>query len=517
MTPQQKNKILRDWNMTEADYPAKPLHVLFEEQASRSPNAAALIHNMEITTYRDLNRRANQVARHLQRLGVGMEMCVGIHIKRSVDFIIAALAVLKVGAAFVPLDPAYPLERRRFMVESAGTKLVIESGRDDATMLQNASVESFAVWDPRVSLEESLDLDTRVSVDAAAYVVFTSGSTGTPNGVVGLHRGAVNRCAWMWRRYPYGTDEISALKTSPNFVDSIWEMFGPLLQGIPSAIIDGQTLEDIESLIGTLASSGATRIVLVPSLLSVLLEMENLGQRLPKLRYWTSSGEALSASLVERFYRLLPGRVLLNLYGSSEASGDSTALEISPSLDVTTASIGRPIDNTRVYILDSNLEPVGIGTAGDVYIAGDGLAQGYISQPRLTAERFLPDPNGLGGARMYRTGDRGRYLADGIIEYLGRSDSQVKLRGMRVDLGEIEALLRKHPAITEAAVRLATAPTGERIVAYIVGQDGSAGHLRAFLSESLPDYMVPSAFVTLDALPLTPNGKIDRRALPDPS
>jgi thioesterase domain-containing protein/acyl carrier protein len=326
----------------------------------------------------------------------------------------------------------------------------------------------------------------------------------------------------MWESYPFEAGEICCQKTTLSFVDSVWEIFGPLLQGIPTIIIPDETLKDPRQLVEILAAYRVTRIVLVPSLLRVLLDTyDDLQRRLPHLRIWVTSGEALSPTLLQRFQESIPQGILLNLYGSSEVSADSTWYDTSKDKSLPLVPIGRPIANTQVYILDAHLQPVPIGVSGELHIGGAGLARGYLNRPDLTSEKFIRNPfSNEPGERLYRTGDLARYRPDGNIEFLGRKDHQVKIRGFRIELGEIEATLSQHPGVRQnVIIAREDTPNEKRLVAYVVpneGQSLTVGDLRIFLRSKLPDYMVPSLFVMLETLPLTPNGKVNRRALPVP-
>ena len=301
--------------------------------------------------------------------------------------------------------------------------------------------------------------------DSPAYVIYTSGSTGTPKGVVGVHRGAVNRFSWMWKTFPFSPDEKSCQKTSLSFVDSIWEIFGALLQGIPTVLVPNPAAKEPASLVDYLARHGVTRLVLVPSLLREILQSADLSERLARLRYCFCSGEPLGADLAARFRRALPDCKLINLYGSSEVAADVTYCEIDEDNSCASVPIGRPIDNTQIYLLDSELQPVPVGVRGEICVGGDSLARGYLKRDELTAEKFIANPFAQNGqSRLFRTGDMARYRADGNIEFLGRADDQVKIRGCRVELGEIESALNQHPGIGESAVVVdelsAAAPNG---------------------------------------------------------
>ncbi len=566
-----------EWNATTIDYPGEQaIHRLFERQVERTPDAIALVYEGQQLTFRDLNRRANQLARHLRRLGVGPETLVGVGLERSPAMVVGLLGILKAGGAYVPLDPAYPAERLAFMLADARPAVLLTR---EPLLARFPSYEQIVCLDTGWSaIAQESDEDTGeagdIGGDNLLYALYTSGSTGQPKGVTGTHRAAINRFCWMWTTYPFEPGEVCCQKTSLSFVDSVWEIFGPLLQGIPSVIVPEALVRDPQQLIQTLAAHGVTRIVLVPSLLRALLEaVPNVRERLPGLKYWVCSGEALPVELALRFRERMPQSILLNLYGSSEVAADVTCYDVreyQPSL--ASVPIGRPIANTRIYVLNEQMQPVPVGVSGELYVGGDGLARGYLHRPALTATRFVPDPfSGKAGARLYKTGDRVRYLPDGNIEYLGRLDHLVKLRGMRVELGEIESALLRHPAVRQVVVmaredtpgapprpRARGGPTipdsspgeanarsivgpslargldtpgapsrppargglGEtRLVAYIVPreeQPATPDDLRSHALQYLPDYMIPSAFVMLAALPLTPNGKVDRQALPVP-
>jgi amino acid adenylation domain-containing protein len=424
---------------------------------------------------------------------------------------------------YVPFDPIYPQERLAFMLEDTRVTVLLTQERLVARFpIHTAQVVCLDSGWEAVGQESAENPISRVTADNLAYVIYTSGSTGKPKGVAVEHKQLLNRFAWMWRVYPFAAEEVCCLKTSVNFVDSLWELFGGLLQGGQTVIIHDRTLKDPQALVQTLAAHHVTRIMLVPSLLRLLLNThDDLQGQLPRLKVWCTGGEALSVELCQRFLESMPHSILLNIYGLSEA------------FDVTyydtrrwrgermIIPIGRPIANMQLYLLDHHLEPVPIGIPGELYIGGIGLARGYLNRPELTAEKFIPHPfSNESGARLYKTGDLARYLPDGNIEYLGRIDQQVKLRGFRIEPGEIEAVLGQHPTVRQVVVLAwEDAPGDTRLVAYVVLRQESlptSRALRSFLQQKLPDYMVPPAFVILDALPLTPSGKVDRRALPAP-
>jgi acyl-coenzyme A synthetase/AMP-(fatty) acid ligase/acyl carrier protein len=324
----------------------------------------------------------------------------------------------------------------------------------------------------------------------------------------------------MWKAWPFGPREICCQKTALSFVDSVWEIFGPLLHGIPNVIISNEDLEDADRLVRALAAHRVTRIVVVPSLLRHLLDsVPDIGKQVPELKLWVTSGELLMPSLARRFEELLPGATLLNLYGSSEVAADVTWHLVRDGSLLERIPIGRPIANTKVYVLDRELRPVPIGVLGEIYVGGDALASGYLNNPTLTAQKFIPAPfAGDAETRLFKTGDLGRFLPDGSVEFLGRVDNQVKVRGVRIELGELESVLRTHPAVAAAVVKVWGDGGDERLIGYVVPNDGALNpnELRSFAGAKLPASMVPAAFIVLDALPLMPNGKVDRNALPPP-
>jgi amino acid adenylation domain-containing protein/non-ribosomal peptide synthase protein (TIGR01720 family) len=521
MDADERRRVLVEWNATAQEHTRdRGIHELFEEQAARTPEAVALIAGDDRLAYRELNQRANRLARALRGMGVGPEARVGICLERSLDLAVALLGVLKAGGAYVPLDPSHPRERLAFMVEDAALSVVLTRESLLSTLPEcGAPVVCVDRDRDGIAREGGDNLGIPVAPEQAAYVIYTSGSTGRPKGVVGLHMGAINRFEWMWRSHPFEGGEVCCQKTTLSFVDSVWEVFGPLLRGVPAVLIPDDVAKDPVRLVRALGEAGVTRIVLVPSLLRALLEgVADLPRKLPRLRQWVTSGEALTVELARRFRDEMPRASMINLYGSSEVAADATHCELD---EVgTCVPIGRPISNMRAYVLDGSLQPSPVGTEGELYLGGWGLARGYLNRPDLTAERFVPDPLGdEAGGRLYRTGDRARWRGEGQLEFLGRVDQQVKVRGHRIELGEVEAALAEHPDVAQAVVAAREDASGEkRLVAYVVGrgQPISASELRRFLAGKLPESMVPAAFVALEALPLTPSGKVDRRALPDP-
>jgi amino acid adenylation domain-containing protein len=525
LTADERRQMLTEWNNTAADYPRdKYIHEVFEAQVAQTPNAVAFVYEGAQLTYQELNRRANQVAHHLRGLGVGPEVLVGLCMERSLEMVVGLLGVLKAGGAYVPLDPNYPQERLAFMLEDARVPVLLTQ-EHLAARLSDYRKQVICLDSKWCILAQQSDWNpvSGVTSDNLAYVLFTSGSTGRPKGVLGTHQAVMNALAWMWQAQPLTGQEVCCQKTSISFGDSIQELFGALLQGVQTILIPHRALQDPSLLVQTLAANRVTRIILVPSLLRMLLDTYNdLEDRLTSLKLWIAGGEALSSDLCRCFMEHMPQSRLINLYGPSEASDDTTWYETgvlhhpAPSVP-----IGRPIANTQIYLLDRYLQPVPIGVPGELHVGGLGLTRGYLNRPELTAERFIPNPfSSEPGARFYKTGDLARYLPDGTIEYLGRLDYQVKIRGFRMELGEIEAVLEQHPAICQAVVLAREeVPSDVRLVAYVVlirDSTPAMSELRNFLKEKLPEYMVPSAFVVLEALPLTPSGKVDRKALPPP-
>ena len=401
---------------------------------------------------------------------------VGLCMPRRLDTAIALLAILKAGAAYVPLDPAYPPERLNFLMQDCSIQFLLSDSTAAMPPSPGLTVPGLTVLPVRQTLESLAEspadnLGLEVSPESAAYVIYTSGSTGQPKGVVGPHRGALNRFAWMWKSYPFAGEEVCCAKTSLSFVDSVWEIWGGLLQGVRTVLVEDQVAQDPERFVALLSGERVTRLVLVPSLLRVLLESyQDLAKRLPRLHYWVSSGEPLPVDLLQRFQQIFPDRLLLNLYGSTEVAGDVTCYDTRIASESQSVPIGRPIANTQIYILDAQMQPAPVGVSGELYVGGEGLATGYWNRPELTAEKFTANRfSSVPGARLYRTGDRARYLADGNIEYLGRVDRQVKVRGVRIELEEIEAALAQHPRVRQAAVTaLDDGPGDLRLVAFVV-------------------------------------------------
>ncbi len=533
LSASQYGTLVREWNATEREYPRdKCVHELFEEQVRRSPEATAVAFEEEELSYGELNARANRLAHYLRELGVKPDERVAICVERGFEMIVGLLAILKAGGAYVPLDPAYPTERLQYMMEdSAPVVLLTQRHLEDRFSgigVPVLDVNASAAWQ---SFPESNPEAEAVGLTSShlAYVIYTSGSTGQPKGVMNEHRGIVNLLTWT--QHAYGLDQGEAVlqKTSFSFDASVRELFWPLLAGARIVMARSEEHADPDYLVETIRRNNITTVKFVPSMLQVFLEQAKR-TRCPTLTRMLCGGEALTPTLVRHFYEQLPHASLHNLYGPTEAAVNATAWSCPRGISGASIPIGRPIANTRIYILDSNGEAVPVGVVGEMYVGGVGVARGYLKRVELTAERFVADPFvEEAGARMYRTGDLGRWLADGTIEFVGRNDNQVKIRGFRIELGEIEARLGEHPEVREAVVLAREDTAGEkRLVAYYTCRESSGGvsessgesvgaeRLRAHLSAVVPDYMVPAAYVRMERLPLMPNGKLDRKALPAP-
>ena len=507
------------------------LHQLFEAQVERTPHAIALRQHDSQLSYQTVNQRANQWAYQLQALGVGPECLVGLYVERSLETVIALLAILKAGGAYVPLDPTYPAARLAFMVDDAQLNFVVtRAGLVEQLQAMPVHKPPQVICVDQVPAAlchlPTTNPPSVHTLESLAYVIYTSGSTGQPKGVLGLHRGMVNVVAWLTQAYPFAATDVCCQKTALNFVDSIWEIFWPLVSGVPLVIIPDPLVRDLGQLIQTLNHHQITRLVVVPSLLNALLEVTALAKRLPYLNFWVTSGEALSVKLNARFYEQMPQAILLNLYGSSEVSANATWYDTRAFAgQFATIPIGQPLANTTILILDEERKPMPIGEVGELYVGGEGLARGYLNRPALTQKQFMPQPEGVG--RFYKTGDQARFVLDHtgepLIEFMGRVDQQVKVRGIRVELPEIEKTLLQHPDVRECVVTCHDNGAGQqRLTAYVVAHSSAdtptsgparTSVWRQFLHARLPAYMIPGDFVELEALPLTPNGKVNRLAL----
>jgi amino acid adenylation domain-containing protein len=516
LTAQEFHQVLVDWNSTQLQLPPDTtVHRLFEAQVARTPDAIAVAFEGQELSYRELDRRANRLAHQLQARGVGPEVPVGLCVGRSPDLPVGLLGILKAGGAYLPLDPTYPRERLEVMLRDAAVPLVLTQS-DLAPSLPAVGAEIVCL-DREPDQPSSTDgqpVDSGVIGDQLAYVIYTSGTTGRPKGVQVRHRAVVNVLTALARFPGLRPQETLLAISSLTFDVASFELLLPLVQGAKLAIASREASRDGRLLMETLARSGATVMHATPTTWSLLIAAGWSGT--PALRV-LSGGEVLPASLAEEL--LVRSPEVWDLYGPTETTIYSAGARVRQGVPLGLRNVTA---NTRLYLLDRHLMPVPIGVTGELYIGGEGLARGYLSRAGLTAERFLPDPFSEDpGARMYRSGDLMRYRSDGSLEVLGRTDHQVKLRGFRIELGEIEAVLGRHPGVRQAVViAREDTPGNKQLVAYVLTPHGDASlvaELRDCVRQSLPEYMVPSAFVTLEQFPKTSSGKVDRSALPSPN
>jgi amino acid adenylation domain-containing protein len=547
LTDEERERILVDWNKTDADYPrGQCVHELFAAQAAATPKSVAAVFGNESFTYEELNWRANQLAHHLKFLGIGPESLVAVSMERSLEMLVALLGTLKAGAAYVPLDPSFPAERLRFMLEDSKASLLLtrSSEKEKLGELINRIRSLCLDTDWRlISEEDDENLRVEMTPENLAYVIYTSGSTGWPKGVQIPHRAVANFLHSMRREPGLSAADTLVSVTSISFDIAALEIFLPLTVGARLVLAGSDDIFDAARMKTLIRSSRATVMQATPSFWQFLVESDWFGDRRMKV---LCGGEALSRELADKL--LERAGEVWNLYGPTETTIWSTLTKIAPGTGP--VSIGRPIANTQIYLLDSHLQPVPVGIPGELHIGGEGVARGYLNRPKLTEEKFIPDPfaplqsqstakdpahdgmtfplshrmgegRGEGSPRLYKTGDIARYRPDGTIECLGRNDFQVKLRGHRIDLGEIESALRQFPNVRDAVVVLREDDRRQKcLVAYLLRSahpTPDAGILQGFLRKKLPDYMMPAAFVVLDKFPLTPNGKINRQAMPAPS
>jgi amino acid adenylation domain-containing protein len=514
-------QVLKDWNTTATDYPRQSnIPELFELQVKRDPNAVAVVFKDRQLTYGKLNERANQLAHHLRSLGVKRGSLVAVCLERSLEMVISMLGILKAGGAYVPLDVSYPSQRLSFMLKDTGANVLL--ARED--LLDRFSCDGVqAVCLDRdgnlINTQPVLDLKLELCGDDLAYVMYTSGSTGIPKGVEILHRGVV-RLVCNTDYIQLGAADHVAHISNCSFDASTFEVWGALLSGARLVVLDQDIVLSPRVLADHLKEEGISVLFLTTALFNLLAK--DSSQVLASIGHLLFGGEAADPQRVRKVADESGTGRLLHVYGPTENTTFTTWYEVSSvPKEAMTVPIGRPIANTRLYVLDSQMNPVPVGVQGELYIGGDGLARGYLNRPELTAERFVDDPiSKEPGLRLYRTGDLVRWRSDGNLEFLDRQDDQVKLRGFRIELGEIESVLRNHESVEEAVVLLReNAPGDKRIVAYVIPRANvslSFEDLRDYLRQGLPDYMLPSYFVQLESLPLTPNGKVDRKALPAP-
>lgn len=521
LTEAEKKTILTQFNDTAREFDdSKCIHELFELQAEKTPGQTALIFNGRRLNYSDLNGRANQLASYLRRRGIGPEMGVAVCLERSFDTIIALLGIIKAGGYYVALDPDYPPLRLNKMLEDTAAPILLLHQNTD--QFEDYGGEKIYLDDwAQLEKEDPSNALCLSTPDNLLNIVYTSSTTGNPKGAFITMKSVLNRLFWMWEAYPFQPDDVAVLQKSTALVAATWECFGALLKGIPTLILSREDLLDPQELWSKLATERVSYLLASPALLQGVIDQAELHpSEWTTLRLATTSAETISVAMATQWNKLFPQAPLLNLYGSTECSSNATVYntgELSP--DAARVLVGKPLANTRVYILSEPLGLVPMGGKGEMCVSGECLARGYLNLSELTAAQFIPDPfSDRPGARLYRTGDVARYCADGNIELLGRKDNQIKVRGFRVELDDVEVAILWHPLVKKCAVRVYQDQAGRnRLAAYLIADDSmSSSTIRSFLRERLPEYMIPSDFVMVDALPLTPAGKVDRRALPLP-
>jgi amino acid adenylation domain-containing protein len=514
MGPAERRQVLEEWNDTRRPGPDAPAHVLFARQARRAPDAVALLHGGESVSYGALDRRAETLARHLRALGVGPEVPVGLCVERTPDLLVGVLGIWKAGGAYVPLDPAYPAERLGWIVSDAALPVIVTGGTTAAALPGHRAAR--VILDTLSGGAEALpDAPERpLPASALAYVIYTSGSTGRPKGVLVQHGSLANLLAATRDAFGVHPGDVMPALASSAFDIWLFETLLPLTSGAAVRLVERERVMDVPALLDEAAD--ATLLHAVPALMRGIAQVEGSAPRLGRLRRAFVGGDRVPADLLAEMRAALPSAETHVLYGPTEGTILASAHPVPADGAVAGHPIGRPLGNVRLYVCDGAGSPQPAGVPGELLIGGAGVARGYLGRPALTAERFVPDPFGAGaGARLYRTGDRARWRGDGTLEYLGRTDGQVKVRGYRIEPGEIEAALRRHPGVRECAVAAREDAGETRLVAYVAGA-APAEALRAHLRRTLPEHMVPAAFVALEALPLSPNGKVDLRALPAP-
>lgn len=533
LTEAELQQMLVEWNATAAPYSHEScFHRLFEEQVKRTPEAVAVVCGREQLTFRQLNQHANQLAYYLQERGVGSEHVVALLADRGIPFLTATLAIFKAGGTYLPLDPQHPAARLRYVLEHSRCRIILTTSAFAAT-INPVLEEMLAEERSQIIVLESVpeqpreNLSTETTPLHLAYVIYTSGSTGKPKGAMVAQRGMLNHLYAKIEALQLKEIDRVAQTASQCFDISVWQFLSALLVGGQVQIFPDEVTHDPVALLTQVEQQNISILEIVPSMLRALIDLlESTGSPRPKLaalRWLISTGDILPAELCRRWLSLYPRIPLLNAFGPTECSDDVThhLIEVLPAQAASSMPIGRAIGNTRLYVLDDGMKPVPIGVSGELYVGGVGVGRGYLAEAARTAEAFVPDPfSKQPGEQLYKTGDVARYLADGILEFLGRRDSQVKLRGYRIELGEIEAVLSQQPEVRECAVLAREdIPGNARLVAYVARQPEQAcpaEELQSRMKEMLPEYMVPAAFVFLEALPLTPNGKLDRQSLPSP-
>jgi amino acid adenylation domain-containing protein len=520
MDTTERRRMLVEWNSTRVMYPpATCLHRLVEAAAARAPDETAVVLGSRHVTYRELNRRANQLARHLRGLGVEPGQLVAICLERSAELPVGLLGILKSGGAYVPIDPDIPPERRRFILEDSRARVILTQKKLAASLPQAhaQAVCLDADWEA-ISRHGVEDLPDGANPDQLAYVIYTSGSTGRPKGVLIPHRSIYNTLRWRLQAFPMGPQDRVLHTLAFDFDASVCGTFAPLAGGARLYLMEPGAHRDPGRIVQLVTEEKITHILQPTSMLRILLEQRGI-ERAQSLRHFFCGGEVLTVETQNRFFERFPNAELTNLYGPTEVSVEASSWTCRRGHPV--VPIGKPLANAQVYVLDARRQPVPVGVPGELYVGGAGLAWGYLNMPSLTAEKFVPNPfHSQPGARLYRTGDLCRWLPDGTLDFLGRVDHQVKIRGVRIEPGEVEAVVGRYPAVREAIVLAREyAPGEKRLVAYVVPQQRGAaieGELRRYLKATLPEYMVPSAFVVMDAFPRSPNGKLDLKSLPAP-
>lgn len=524
LTDSERRQLLSEWNDTAWEFPRKAcIHELFSEQARRTPDGAAVRFAERTWSYAELDARTSELAQRLAELGVGPDVLVALCIERSLEMVLGILGILKAGGAYVPIDPSYPQERIDFMLKDARPAAILSTAAQRPRLrLADAPILDLEDLPESRVAGRSIAYGNRASASNLIYALYTSGSTGEPKGVLNIHQGLVNRILWMQKQYQLRPSDRVLQKTPFSFDVSGWEFFWPLLIGACLVMAKPGGHRDPAYLKQLIEEEGITHLHFVPSMLRVFLEQEGLRTACRSVQKVYCSGEALTVEQAQRFAARLPHAELHNLYGPTEAAIDVSYYACRPSVAEASIPIGRPIANTQLYVLDAQLQPVPIGVSGELHIGGIGLARGYLNRPELTAQRFIADPFSADpGARLYKTGDLARFRPDGDIEFLGRSDHQIKLRGCRIELSEIESVLASHPEVAACAVMAREDVPGDpRLIAYVVARRGGSlddSQLSQHLLKKLPDYMLPAAFVQLPALPCSSSGKLERKALPAPA
>ncbi len=517
----EKDQVIFEFNNTKVPRLSdKNVVDLFEEQVEKSPDSIAVIFEEQQLTYEELNKRSNQLARYLRKKGVHEEILVPICVERSMEMIIGILGILKAGGAYVPIDPEYPEDRINYMLEDIGAGLIISSAAHSGKLEGKKDIEIINAYDwVAIGKEESENLELKINAGSLAYVIYTSGSTGRPKGAMNEHRGIANRLTWAQNYFKLTEQDTILQKTTFSFDVSVWELLWPITSGAKMVFAKPDGQKDNSYIKAIIEKEQITMLHFVPSMLAVFLPDINVGDS-KSLKKVLCSGEALNAVQVNTFREKLPGAELHNLYGPTETAIDVTCWSMPvQSKEFKTVPIGKPVSNTQIYILRNGniVQPVGI--AGEIYIGGVQVGRGYLKKPELTAEKFIKDEfSRLAGAKLYRTGDLGKWLPDGNVEYLGRIDDQVKIRGYRIELGEIESVIGQSKKVKQAVVLAKEDQQGnKRLVSYIVpeGQFDKEA-LTGYLQKKLPEYMIPAIWVVLEQMSLTSNGKIDKRSLPEP-